>query len=66
MECCSLEVEKERNASVILELQAIKRELEHDISEYLCSIKLRDIALENTVDALAAYLALNETVLKTE
>lgn len=49
-----LEVEKERNASVILELQAVKQELEHDISEYLCSVKLRDIALENAVDALAA------------
>ena len=47
-------------------LQAVKRELEHDISEYLCLIKLRDIALENTVDALVASLALNETVLKRE
>jgi hypothetical protein len=49
-----LEVEKERNASVILELQAVKQELEHDISEYLCSVNLRDIALQNAVDALAA------------
>lgn len=49
-----LEVEKERTASVISELQVVKQELEHDISEYLCSVKSRDIALENAVNALAA------------